>query len=375
MNSFYAIKENNTLETARTFFKSLLETGKVQGILIPVRQGTNDIMPALVTRMEDLDGADPFSPCFPMNSAKLVSRLTRKGNQGKIAVFLRPCEIRAVVELVKLKQADLENLVIVSSNCLSAFPNSVFNSKFRDRGEEFTNEYISERLATSFTDDYNGSIAAACRICTDPFPKNADIVINPLSSETQTLQVVLQTKTGGDILAQTGLEESESPGDEKEHKKKVHAELTENRKSVFNEIRRQTGDFEKLSQYFSSCVNCYNCRVACPVCYCKECVFNTDVFDYEPLQYLNRSLAKGTLRMPSDTLFFHLTRMIHIGLSCVGCGQCSNACPNDIPLSELFMSIADKAQKGFEYTSGGSVEENHPLSCFFEDELSDVTGI
>ena len=375
MNSFHAIKQNNTLDAARSFFKSLLETGEVQAVLVPVRQESNDIMPALVTRMEDLDGADPFSPCFPMNSAKLVSRLTRKGNQRKIAVFLRPCEIRAVVELVKLKQADPENLVIISSNCLSAFPNSVFNSRFRDRGEEFTNEYISERLAASFTDDYNGSIAAACRICSDPFPNNADIVMNPHPSDKQTLSVASKSETGEYILAQTGLEQGEPPEDEKENQKKVNAELAENRESVFNDIQEKTGDFEKLGRYFSACVNCYNCRVACPVCYCKECVFNTDVFDYEPLQYLNRSLARGALRMPSDTLFFHLTRMIHIGLSCVGCGQCSNACPNDIPLSELFMSVAQKAQDGFDYTSGGSVEENHPLSCFFEDEFSDVTGI
>ena len=375
MNSFHAIKQNNTLDAARSFFKSLLETGEVQAVLVPVRQESNDIMPALVTRVEDLDGADPFSPCFPMNSAKLVSRLTRKGNQQKIAVFLRPCEIRAVVELVKLKQADPENLVIISSNCLSAFPNSVFNSEFRDRGEEFTNEYISERLAASFTDDYNGSIATACRICSDPFPNNADVVINPHPSDKQTLSVASKSETGEYILAQTGLEQGEPPGDEKETQKKVNAELAENRESVFNDIREKTGDFEKLGRYFSACVNCYNCRVACPVCYCKECVFNTDVFDYEPLQYLNRSLARGALRMPSDTLFFHLTRMIHIGLSCVGCGQCSNACPNDIPLSELFMSVAQKAQDGFDYTSGGSVEENHPLSCFFEDEYSDVTGI
>jgi len=59
----------------------------------------------------------------------------------------------------------------------------------------------------------------------------------------------------------------------------------EKRNKRFLEVFENTGDLKKLSQFFSSCVNCYNCRAACPVCFCRECVFNTDVFDYEPFQY------------------------------------------------------------------------------------------
>ena len=79
--------------------------------------------------------------------------------------------------------------------------------------------------------------------------------------------------------------------------------------------------------------------------------------------------------MPMDTVFFHVTRMIHMGLSCVGCGQCSNACPNDIPLAELFVSVGKEAQKGFEYGAGKDLDEPFPLSIFFENEFQDVTGI
>jgi len=64
-----------------------------------------------------------------------------------------------------------------------------------------------------------------------------------------------------------------------------------------------------------------------------------------------------------------------MGLSCVGCGQCSNACPNDIKLSELFTAVGKGAQEGFGYVAGKSMEEPFPLSIFFEDEFQDVTGI
>ena len=70
-----------------------------------------------------------------------------------------------------------------------------------------------------------------------------------------------------------------------------------------------------------------------------------------------------------------MTRMLHMGLSCIGCGQCSNACPNDIPLAELFKMVGLKAQKGFDYVPGRSVDDPPPLSVFNEDEYQDVTGI
>ena len=60
---------------------------------------------------------------------------------------------------------------------------------------------------------------------------------------------------------------------------------------------------------------------------------------------------------------------------CVGCGQCSNACPNDIPVMELFRTLAEKTQHGFDYEAGRSLEEKPPLSEFKEDELSEVVGI
>ena len=163
MNTHHIIKQDNYLMSAKTFFKSLLDTEEIQAVLVPLIQSQkNDIMPALVSNSEDMDRADPLTPYFPINSAKLVSQITRKGLNKKTAVFMRPCEIRALIELVKLKQADITNLVIISWDCLSAFPNKVFKAQFREKGVTFTNEYIASRLSSSFIDDYKSNIATAC---------------------------------------------------------------------------------------------------------------------------------------------------------------------------------------------------------------------
>ena len=79
--------------------------------------------------------------------------------------------------------------------------------------------------------------------------------------------------------------------------------------------------------------------------------------------------------MPTDTVFYHITRLAHMSTACVGCGQCSNACPNDIPVMELFLAIAQDTQKVFDYEAGRSLEEDPPMSVFREDEFAEVVGI
>jgi len=79
--------------------------------------------------------------------------------------------------------------------------------------------------------------------------------------------------------------------------------------------------------------------------------------------------------MPTDTVFYHITRLAHMSTACIGCGQCSNACPNDIPVMELFRTVAHKTQQAFAYEAGRSLDEPPPLSVFKEDEFKELTAI
>ena len=76
--------------------------------------------------------------------------------------------------------------------------------------------------------------------------------------------------------------------------------------------------------------------------------------------------------MPTDSLLFHLTRLNHMVMSCVGCGLCQEACPNDIPVFRIFRMVGEQVQETFDYVPGRSLEEELPLSVFREDELSEV---
>ncbi|MGD8502498.1 MAG: formate dehydrogenase, partial [Syntrophobacterales bacterium] len=93
------IKDQNLVSSLQDFFKTMLRDGEINGLLVaqhlPMK---NSVMPTLVTDPEKLDAADPLAPVFPINAAKVVSKLTRKPLGGKVAVVLRPCEIRAFIE-------------------------------------------------------------------------------------------------------------------------------------------------------------------------------------------------------------------------------------------------------------------------------------
>ena len=93
------------------------------------------------------------------------------------------------------------------------------------------------------------------------------------------------------------------------------------------------------------------------------------------IQYMRRSSRNGYLKIPSETVLYHITRLNHMSLSCIGCGQCSNACPNDIPLVDLFKMTSMNTQKAFNYAAGNDPDQELPLSLFEEDEFQEVVGI
>jgi formate dehydrogenase subunit beta len=371
------VKDKDILGSLRGFFKDLLETGDIQSLLVPQHLPMKDmVMPTLVTDPSHLDRVDPLAPAFPMNAAKIVARLTRKPMGAKVAALLRPCEIRAFVELVKLKQGRLDEVILIAMDCLGAMPNKDYFQLVAQKAAESTVAFYESMLGGKSTETEGLDLATACKACEYPVAENADIIIGLYGMDIgQSVLVQSRTDAGDHILNQMNLSATDEPRARQDAIKDVIKQRTQYRDDMFARTREATDSLEKMSNYFATCVNCYNCRVACPVCYCKECVFVTDVFNHDPSQYLQWANRKGIIKMPTDTLFYHLTRLAHMSTACVGCGQCSNACPNDIPVMELFRMVAQGTQQAFDYQAGRSPEEAPPMSVFREDEFADVVGI
>ena len=371
------VKAQDILGSLRGFFEDLLKLDDIKAILVPQHlPAKNMVMPTLVTEPDHLNGVDPLAPAFPMNTAKIISKLTRKPSGAKIVAVLRPCEIRAFFELVKLKQGSTEGVVLIGIDCLGAYPNKDYARFVEQHGNDSTLKFCENVLSQKDGKIDGVDLPAACKACEHPVAKNADISIGLYGIDfNDQLLIQSQTESGMNLLNQLDLSKTDEPASRKDAIAAVIARRTAYRDEMFAQTREATESLEKLTAYFASCINCYNCRVACPVCYCKECVFVTDVFNHDPSQYLRWASRKGMIKMPTDTLFYHITRLAHMSTACVGCGQCSNACPNDIPVMELFRTVAHGTQQAFEYEAGRSLEQEPPLSTFREDEFPEVVGI
>ena len=368
------IKEQDILGALRKFFEDVLN---LEAILVPQHLPMkNTVMPTLVTDPEHLDGVDPLAPAFPMNTAKIVARLTRKPIGAKIAVVVRPCEIRAFFELVKLKQGRTDEVVLIGIDCLGAYQNKDYLRFVDQNGTGATLKFYDNILSGKDGQIDDVDLMPACQACEYPVASNADILIGLYGVQVDDhLMVQSQTKAGEDLIAQLGLSKTSEAAARKDAIAELVAKRSAYRDEMFTRTREVTDSLEKMSTYLADCVNCYNCRVACPVCYCKECVFVTDVFNHDPSQYMRWANRKGFIKMPTDTVFYHITRLAHMSTACVGCGQCSNACPNDIPVMELFRTVAHRTQQSFDYEAGRSLDEEPPMSVFREEEFSEVVGI
>jgi len=370
------VKDQNPLNALQSFFKRILEKGDISALLVsqhlPMK---NVVMPTLVTDPEKINGTDPLAPVFPINAAKVVSKLTRRPTGSRVAVVLRPCEIRAFIELVKLKQGRMDEVILVGVDCLGAYGNVDYARFAGEDGNGSTVRFYQNIRSGKGTSHEDLDISPACKACEHPIPENADLLIGLLGVDTNDhLFLKANTPNGEAVLEKLGLPVAQEPDGRPKAIEALISERIAYRDQMFEETSEATADIEKLTSYLAKCINCYNCRVACPVCYCKECVFVTDVFDHEPSQYLRWANRKGLIKMPTDTVFYHITRLTHMSTACIGCGQCSNACPNDIPVMEIFRTVAGFTQKAFDYEAGRSVEDEPPLSVFKEAEFRELTG-
>ena len=371
------ISEGKTEEAIKGFLKTLLEKGVVEGIMIPKGLPSKDgFVQTLIHDPEKMDGVAVLSPTMPVQSARVISNLTVKNLGKKVAAVLKACEIRAIVELAKFLQVKLDNLYLIGIDCPGTFEVADYAKMAQEGGgEKLIKDLFKGMEKGDVSPPSPYSFRLACQMCEYPVTQ-ADVMLKlfgyPADKE---IGVEVGEKLEKEIEGKGILSFSEKePDQRKEVVGKVVAERTKKRDAAFGEFKGVVKDLRSFLDRFSTCIRCHNCMVACPICYCKECVFRTAVFEHDGDQFLRWADRKGGIRMPTDTLIFHLIRMSHMVTSCIGCGLCESACPSRLPVATLFRSVGDRIQKMFQYVPGRDVKETPPVATFREDELKIETG-
>jgi formate dehydrogenase subunit beta len=315
-----------------------------------------------VTEQEENSTKEEASTEVQPTSEEQPAATEEKLAPAPVAVVLRPCEIRALIELVKLQQASINPFVVVGIDCWGTYSVQDYAAKVSQCSQDssVTADFLKQVTAGNLPQEIRG----ACRGCQYPAPTYADLAIQLIGEDiNKQIRIEAQTEKGKEILSALDLEAAPENGERQSDLIK----LKETKKQL-----TEQDEVDFLETISSLCINCRNCRAVCPICYCKQCVFDGQVFEYPLEKYLNWSDKKGVLPMPPDKLLFHLTRMSHVATSCVACGQCEAACPSGIPLGRLYQKISTAAQEALGYEAGRSLDDELPLTTFREDELSIV---
>ncbi|MGQ9546799.1 MAG: hypothetical protein ACUVTR_06570 [Dehalococcoidia bacterium] len=358
--------EGGTNEGILGFVEKALADGCFDAVLIPSRVPAGDSFAYFLIREEGFLGRSyPLPPIMPVQGARVISSITRRGKGRKrIAAIVRPCEARATIELAKLGQVDLENIILITIDCPGVMP---LSSYFEDakKGDE-----IFGRASQDWQDE---PMRTVCRICDNFSATGAeDLHIGTLGTRSGSVLVIPNSSKGEDILNKLGISEGEDISGWEAKVNQLTEERKGKRKQANDALRADVAGIDRLVEAFSACINCHNCMRVCPICYCRQCHFDSDNMKFGFEDYLTRAEARGGLLLPTDTLLFHIGRMLHMSLSCVSCGMCEDACPMAIPVSQVFTLVGDRNQETFDYVPGKSIDEPLPLRTFQEEEFLEV---
>lgn len=355
-------------------------------LAVKAREGNRyDGIPTLITDPEEVIDTAGSLHCSSPNIARFLKEYLGGAFDMKIAVVCKPCDARAIIELVKRTQIEGENLILVGLNCTGTLPSvnskQMFEEEFKVDPADVVREDIDEGKLTIWLKDGTEKVKDLeglelkgygrrenCRRCDVNIPKMADIACGKWGAEEKkaTFIEVCSDKGSGfiDKAIEAGYIKVESPDSTaietrrgKDEEEVERAKRQQERDFAFFKDMSLEERFNYWSAEFSQCIKCFGCRDACPICYCKDCTLEAD-----------RGVVVGGEAPPN--IMFPMIRIAHVMDSCVNCGQCQDACPSELPLSRLIFMLNKELSAIFKYDPGTNVEVLPPLRSVTDRELA-----
>jgi formate dehydrogenase subunit beta len=370
-----------------SLLKFALESKAVDAVIVVRARDDSryEGIPVLVTKPEQLKETAGALHCASPNLARFVKEYLDGASSLKIAIAVKPCDAKAIIELAKRGQIRLDNLFLLGLNCTGTLPSakakSMFKEEFGVNPTDITGEDIEDNeLIIRLNDGSKKKKDLAeleekgygrrenCRRCETNIPIMADIACGKWgTTDKKTTFIEVCSEKGAKFLEaviEADYIKVEKPSaeaiDTRKKKDQAAVELARRwQEKDFGSLEQMSND-ERFSYWFrrfSLCIKCYGCRDACPICYCKDCFLEAD----------RGFISPGEI--PPDVMF-PMIRITHVMDSCVNCGQCQDACTMELPLSQLIFLLSKKIDTIFKYEPGMDINKLPPLRTVTDEELS-----
>ena len=361
MSDYYHITFADFSEILKSLIREKIVDKVISGI---GKRNRFQIVPALESDPKKLEEF-PLSQLFVYNYDRIntASKFLHKKAGGafneKLAMIGHACDARALVELGKRLQVNMENIFVIVLEDLGTIQASTVIKLLKAEvinPEDVLDEFLTEseyslklkdgkvktyRLANEININDN------CNRCyIKKLDKNFDLAVTWITLEPFSHELVLRvgSEKGRELFSKLNIKKVELNNE----KVKV---LTEKQFDIMEVSRIQqvqdVGEFLSADRIeeLAKCTMCGICIRACPVCFCTDCI-----------------LIKQRKEKKIDNLTYQMTRIAHIGDSCVNCGKCDVNCPVNLPLSLYFYSMYEKVKKEFHYKTGMEKDEPIPRS-------------
>ncbi len=304
--------------------KQLLADGTVNRVLAWKKGDTfYDVTPAVFETEAELENM--VYGCFcGSNLSKYLVKET--ANEGKILVFLKPCDTYSFNELVLEHRIVRENVYAVGIECCG----KVDAETLRAAG--------AKGLISAECD---GEKVTVQTLYGEKVFNKEDVLLEKCKACKGSKHVAYD-----ELLCSEEAEEARGPKERFDMVKKLEAMKSEER-------------FEFWRNELSKCIRCNACRNVCPACTCRTCIF-----DNEKSPVVSKANA--------DTFeenMFHIIRAFHVCGRCTDCGECTRVCPQGIPLHLLNRKfISDINEFYGEHQAGADTETLSPLIRYTVDD-------
>jgi formate dehydrogenase subunit beta len=262
-----------------------------------------------------LSKADPFAPVMLTNGTADAVNLIRENPKLRLALVLRPCEVRSFRELFKRIESPSTDNVIISSDCLAVFPANDFDWRLGDKQdlERLTHDALQFAAQGGILPS---RYQRSCQFCEVPYPEKVNLHIELFGLDTgQYLVLRLPDETTTDQFGFASPASQDVPLDITERRERVLEKITTWRGRSLSYARSHLDEAqaspEGLLQHLRACIACSQKLLE----YCP--LIDPSTFDQE-------SIASP------ETIEAWIS-------SCGGCGMCEHECPDGYP---LFIIIA-----------------------------------